>query len=63
MIRDRCDQPAIDLAQALAAVNVVAVFRAIAVRCGPGNRLDELRPLDPEQLVIFARESARIPAE
>ncbi len=52
----------VDLAQALLAVNVIAVFRAVAVARGPGDGLDHLRPLDaqePMQLGLQARQSGR----
>jgi hypothetical protein len=49
-------EPAVDLAQFLSPINIVAVLRSIAVGGGPGDCLDELRALDSEQLVIFRAE-------
>ena len=53
---------AVDLAQALLAVDVVAVLGAVAVAGRPGDRRDELRPLLLHELLELARqarESAR----
>ena len=44
----KADAP-VDLAQALLAVEVVAVLRAVAVLGRPRHHLDDLRPLDVEQ--------------
>src|SRR6185312_7119565 len=55
-------QAAIDLAQALLAVDVIAVLRAIAIARGPGDGLDDLRPLDARQvaqLLAQPREAFR----
>ena len=49
--------PAIDLAQPLLAVDVVAVLRPVAVAGGPGHGLDQLRPLDPPQAVELRPEA------
>jgi hypothetical protein len=52
---------AVDLAQLLLAVDVVAVLRAIAVRRRPRDRVDELRPIDlPE--TRGRRRRRRIPS-
>src|SRR5688572_21172673 len=40
---------AVDLAQALLPVEVIAVLRAVPVRGSPGNDFDELGPVDIEQ--------------
>ena len=50
-------QPAIDLPEALAAVDIVAVFGPIAVGGGPGDRLDQLGALGREQLFIFGADA------
>jgi len=46
-------EPPIDLAQPLAAIDVVAILRTVAIARGPRDDLDQLRPLDPEQSLIF----------
>ena len=43
----------VDLAQAPLPVDVVAVFRAIAVRRRPMHDFDDMRPLDAQQVVEF----------
>src|SRR5207253_2682052 len=45
--------PAVHLAEAAAAILIVRIFRAVAVRRRPGDRLQQLRPLAPEQGLIF----------
>src|SRR3546814_148837 len=49
-------QPPVDLAQPLAAVDVIAILRTVAVARRPGDRLDELRTLGREQRVIFGAQ-------
>ena len=44
---------ALDLAQAFLPVEVIGIFRAVAVGRGPGHRLQELRPLDLDQRLQF----------
>jgi hypothetical protein len=51
----KTDAP-VDLAQAFLAVQIVAVFRAVAVRCRPGNHLDHFRPFDPQQELAFGSQ-------
>src|SRR5690606_35224018 len=43
---------AVDLAHALAAVEVVAVLRTIAVARGPADDLDDLGPFLAEQMIV-----------
>src|SRR5262249_11746546 len=55
-------QTPVDLAQSLLAVDVVAVFRAIPVRGRPSHGLDDLGPLDVQELrelVVQAAISGR----
>jgi hypothetical protein len=47
---------AVDFAQAALAVDVVAVFRAVAVGSSPGHHLDHLGPLALDQFFEFALE-------
>lgn len=46
-------KPPINLAKTALAVNIIGVLRSITESCSPGNSLDYLGPLYPEQLVIF----------
>src|SRR3546814_20923170 len=46
-------QPPVDLAHPLAAVDVIAILRTVAVARRPGDRLDELRTLGREPRVLF----------
>src|SRR5918993_4387092 len=50
-------EPAIDLPQFLAAIDVIAIFGPITIGGRPGDRLYELRPFDREQLLIFGAEA------
>ena len=62
MTRARCASRRSISRRRLLAVEVVGIFRAVAERCGPGDDLDDLRPFDAEQLLIFgadAREALR----
>src|SRR6185312_1757669 len=47
---------AVDLAQTLFAIDIVAVLRAVAVARRPGHGLDHARPLDPRQRVELGLE-------
>ncbi len=49
---------AVDLAQPLLAVEVVAVFRTVSVLGGPGDDLDDLGPLHVEQVHQFLAQAA-----
>ena len=49
-------QPPVDLAQPLAAIDVVAILRPVAIARRPGNHLDQLGPLVAEQLLIFGAQ-------
>ena len=42
---------AINLPQPLFAVDVVTIFRAITIACGPRNNLDNFRPFNRAQLL------------
>src|SRR3546814_7545692 len=44
-------EPAVDLAQPLLAIEIVAVLAAVAVAGGPGDDLDHLGPLDGLELL------------
>src|SRR3712207_7755025 len=50
-------EAAVDLPEALAAVNIVAILGAVAVAGGPGDGLDQLRALGAEQRLIFLARS------
>ena len=53
-------EPAIDLPQLLAAIDVITILRSVSVRGRPGDRLDELRPFDREQLQKRERTEKKI---
>ena len=45
--------PPVDFAQAPLAIDIIAVLRAIAIRCRPRKQLHDLRTLDVEQMQQF----------
>ncbi len=47
-LRQKTDA-AVDLAQPALAIDIVAIFRAVAVAGRPGDGLDHFRALDPQQ--------------
>ena len=51
-LRQEVDPP-VDLAQPLAAILIIGILGAVAIRRRPGDRLDQLRPLAAEQGLIF----------
>src|SRR5688572_29094667 len=51
-------EAAVDLAKPFAAVDVIAILGAVAIAGGPADRLDQLRPLDREQRLIFLAQAA-----
>ena len=54
--REPVDAP-VDLAQALLAVEIVAIFGAVAVRRRPGDRLHQLRALAGVERLIFLAQA------
>src|SRR3546814_11563942 len=50
---------AVDFAQPLAAIDVIAVLAAVAVARGPTDDLDQLRPLFAQQRVIFGAQPGK----
>src|SRR6185436_18650811 len=51
-LRQEVDPP-VDLPEPPPAILVIGVFRAVAVRRRPGDRLEQLRPFAREQRLIF----------
>src|SRR3546814_4458828 len=49
-------QAPIDLAQPLAAIDIVAILAAVAIARGPADHLHQLRPLAAQQRVIFGAQ-------
>src|SRR3546814_2053968 len=49
-------QAPVDLAQPLAAIDIVAILAAVAIARGPADHLHQLRPLAAQQRVIFGAQ-------
>src|SRR5207248_10112132 len=53
--------PAIDLAEPALAIDVVAIFRSIAIARGPSDGLDHLGTLDPRELTKLLLQEPQPP--